>query len=282
MTSHNPAEHAEQLRALAREFEALHARVRDVSYTPGTDALHQISSLLLKAQDLTATILVRLRALDSSANTSVPGSRASLECLASVVFAASLAGNDLASALSANPYEGAPFPGYPAGDAAVRTARHAEAIPQMTGHLADAAHQLDLSATGCHYVASGITRDLAATQKAPATARPTTRPTLTGAQFDALKSLARGGGRLYESSQRGLSVTRVSTDDGTRVSIATFRALAKRGLVDRDTSTSLFRGQKITVTDEGHRALAKPRPQAPATAPAKVAPTPPAVQGARR
>jgi hypothetical protein len=77
-------------------------------------------------------------------------------------------------------------------------------------------------------------------------------------------------------------VTRVSTDDGTRVSIATFRALAKRGLVVRETSTSLFRGQKITVTDEGHRALTRPRPQAPVTAPAKVAPTPPAVQGARR
>ncbi|MFD4611938.1 hypothetical protein ACFWOT_28480 [Streptomyces sp. NPDC058440] len=282
MTSHNPREHAKQLRDLAREFEALHARVRDISYTPGTDALHQISPLLLKAQDLTATTLIRLRALDSSAYTSVPGSRASLECLASVVLAASLAGNNLASALSANPYEGAPFPGYPADDAAVRTARHPEAIPQMTGHLANAAHQLDLSATGCHYVASGITRDLAATREAPATARPTTGPALTGAQFDALKSLAHGGGRLYESIQRGLGVTRVATDDGTRISIATFRALAKRGLVDRDTSTSLFRGQKITVTDEGHRALAKPHPQAPATAPAKAAPKPPTVQGARR
>ncbi|MFJ2021544.1 hypothetical protein [Streptomyces nodosus] len=282
MTSHNPAEHAEQLRDLAGEFEALHARVRDISYTPGTDALHQISLLLLKAQDLTATTLVRLRALDSSAYTSIPGSRASLECLASVLFAASLAGNDLASALSANPYEGAPFPGHPTDDAAVRTARHTEAIPQITGHLSNAAHQLDLSATGCHYVASGITRDLAATREAPATGRPTTGPALTGAQFDALKSLARGGGRLFESIQRGLGVTRIATDDGTRISIATFRALAKRGLVDRDTSTSLFRGQKITVTDEGHRALARPRPQAPATAPAKAAPKPPAMQGARR
>ncbi|MEV6007365.1 hypothetical protein AB0M29_11205 [Streptomyces sp. NPDC051976] len=150
MTSHSPAEHAEQIRALARDFEALHVRVRDVSYTPGADALQQISPLLLKAQDLTATALVRLRALNSSAYTSVPGSRASLECLASVVLAASLAGNDLASALSANPYDGAPPPGYPADDAAVRTARHAEAIPRMSGHLADAAHQLDLSATGCH------------------------------------------------------------------------------------------------------------------------------------
>ncbi|MEV5150957.1 hypothetical protein AB0K81_03250 [Streptomyces werraensis] len=158
-------EQAEQLRDLARQFEALHARVRDVSYTPGTDALRRISPLLLKVQDLTATIVVRLGALDGSAYASVAGSRASLECLASVVVASSLAGNDLASALYANPYEGAPFPGYPADDEAVRTARHAEAIPRMTGHLADAAHQLDLCATGCHYVATGITRDLAEAQE---------------------------------------------------------------------------------------------------------------------
>lgn len=61
--------------------------------------------------------------------------------------------------LLANPYDGAPFPGYPADDASTHTARHAAAIPKMTEHLADAAHQLDLSATGCHYVAAGITRD---------------------------------------------------------------------------------------------------------------------------
>ncbi|MFD4718249.1 hypothetical protein ACFWOY_06480 [Streptomyces sp. NPDC058423] len=183
MPPHNLTEQAQQLRALTREFEALHARVRDVSYTPGTDALRQISPLLLKLQDLTATIVVRLGALDGSAYADIAGCRASLECLASVVVASSLAGNELASALSANPYEGAPFPGYPADDEAVRTARHAEAIPRMTGHLADAAHQLDLCATGCHYVATGITRDLAAAREAEPAQR-TTGPALTGAQYD--------------------------------------------------------------------------------------------------
>jgi hypothetical protein len=102
MSLHNLTEQAQQLRALACEFEALHARVRDVSYAPGTDALRRISPLLLKAQDLTATTVVRLGALVGSAYANVAGSRASLECLASVVVASSLAGNDLASALSAN------------------------------------------------------------------------------------------------------------------------------------------------------------------------------------
>lgn len=279
MPTANLTEQADQLRALARDFEALHARVRDVSYTPGTDALRQISPLLLTVQDLTVTALVRLGALNSSAYTSIAGSRASLECLASVMVASSLASQDLASALYANPNEGAPFPGYPADEASVRTARHAEAIPKMTGYLADAAHQLDLSATGCHYVATGITRDLAATREAAATTQRAAGPALTSAQYDALKSFSLGSSRLYEL---GLGVTRVATDDGARVSIATFRALAKRGLVDRDTTTSLFRGQKITVTEEGQQALARPRPAAAVATPAKAAPKPSAVQGTRR
>ncbi|MFJ2262223.1 hypothetical protein ACIOKD_28515 [Streptomyces sp. NPDC087844] len=278
----SPAEQAQQLRALAREFEALHTSVLDISYTPGTDALHRISPLLLRAQDLTATALFRLRALDASAYTAVAGSSAGLECLSSVVVASSQAGNDLASALYANPYEGAPFAGYSADDESVRTTRRAEAIPKMTGHLVDAARQLDLSATGCHYVATGITRALAATRDESASAQRAAAPALTSAQYDALQAFASGAGRLHESSQRGLGVTRVATSDGTRVSIATFRALATRGLVDRDTSTSLARGQKVTVTEQGQQVLAAQRPAAKAMTPARAAPKLPAVQLARR
>lgn len=237
--------------------------MRDVSYTPGTDALRRIGPLLLQAQDLTATALVRLTALDNSAYTSVTGSRASLELLASVVSSASLAGTDLAHVVLANPYEGAEFAGYPATSEAMRTARHAEAIPQMSGHLDDAVHQLDLCAIGCHYLAHGIAEDLAAEQERMSkTARKTTGPALTAAQYDALTAL-NGGGHLYESATRGLGVTRVATNDCTRVSIATYRALAKRGLVTHDTSTSLWAGgQKITVTEQGQQALAQPRPAA--------------------
>lgn len=260
---------------MARDFEALHARVRDVSYTPGTDALRRISPLLLTAQDLTATALVRLAALDNSAYTHIAGSRVGLDLLASVVSASSLAGTDLAHALLANPYEGQQFAGYPADSEAIRTARHAEAIPQMSGHLDDAVHQLDLSAIGCHYLAHGITEDLATTHvhKSPAV-RQTAGPALTSAQHDALTAL-NGGGHLYESATRGLGVTRVATDDGTRVSIATYRALAKRELVARDTSTSLAIGQKITVTEQGQRVLAQPRLHAALTTtrPAPPAPT---------
>ncbi|MEV8426414.1 hypothetical protein [Streptomyces niveus] len=283
MPSLNLPEQAQQVRDLAHEFEALRARVRGVSYTPGTDALRQIGPLLLTTQDLTATLLVRLGALANSPYTSIPSSHASLECLSSLILASTLAGNDLANALHANPLEGAAFPGYPAYSESDQVARRATAIPRMTGHLNDAAHQLDLSATGCHYVATGITRDLADSQANQAkSGQQTAGPALSPAQYDALKALSLGQGKLHESSQRGLGVTRVATHDGTRVSIATFRALAKRKLVTADTSTSLLHGQKITVTEQGQQAQAQPRPAAaPATTPA-AAPKTPVTQGAHR
>ncbi|MEU4174729.1 hypothetical protein [Streptomyces sp. NPDC026589] len=276
----NLPEQVDQLRSLAQDFEAMSVRVRDVYYTPGTDALRKIRPLLLRTQYLTTATLIRLGALDSSAYTSIPGSQASLECLASVVFASSLAGTDLANALHANPYEGAPFPGYPADSASVRTARHAEAIPKMTGHLADAVRHLDLSATGCHYVATGIARDLTTAREATTTAaQRKASPDLSGTQYDALKTFSLGASRLYETRP---GMIRVYTDSGDRVSMATYEALAKRELVDRDTSTSLFRGQRIAVTEEGQRALAGPRPAAKAAAPAKAAPKASGVPGAHR
>ncbi|MFJ6752153.1 hypothetical protein ACIQNI_28815 [Streptomyces sp. NPDC091266] len=221
--------------------------------------------------------MVRLTALENSA-----GSRASLDLLASVVSSSSLAGTDLAHVLLANPYEGAQFAGYPANGEAVRTARHAEAIPKMSGHLDDAVHQLDLSAIGCHYLAHGIAEDLASPQDHKSSAvQEEAESALSPAQHEALTAL-KGGGRLYESSARGRGVSRVATEDGTRVSIATYRALANRGLVARDTSTSLYQGQRITVTEEGQRALARPRARAALSTAAASAQRATAAQGVRR
>ncbi|MGW5868236.1 hypothetical protein ACWFRJ_39525 [Streptomyces sp. NPDC055239] len=128
--------------------------------------------------------MLRLKALDSSPYTTIAGSRASLELMASVVSSSALAGTDLAHVLLANPYEGQHFAGYPADSEAIRRARHAEAIPQMRGHLDDAAHQLDLCATACHYLAAGISEDYAnapaptasSAQKATVSTAPAHRP----------------------------------------------------------------------------------------------------------
>ncbi|MGQ4435318.1 MULTISPECIES: hypothetical protein [unclassified Streptomyces] len=238
---------------------------------------------MIKAQDLTATAVARLTALDNSTYTSVAGSRSGLELMASVVSSSSLAGTDLAHAVLANPYEGAPFAGYPADDEAVRAVRHAEAIPKMNGHLDDAVHQLDLCAIGCRYLAHGITEDLTTVQESkPAAVQQTAGSALTAAQYDALAALNRGGS-LYESATRGMGVTRVAADDGTRVSIATYRALEKRGLVTHDTSAMLWSGgQKITVTEQGQQALARPRPAVRLATPVAAGPETVVAQGARR
>ncbi|QOV47758.1 hypothetical protein IPT68_24805 [Streptomyces chromofuscus] len=225
--------------------------------------------------------MFRLATLDGSQYTAVPGSRPALELLASVVSAASLAASDLACALEANPLEGAPFPGppgapfpsSPADDAAVRTARHAEAVPAMAEHLADAAHHLDLAHTGCYYLAGGITRDL---KQHTEQAQATSAPRITGSQYAALSALSQGGGRLYMSGRKGN--LRASTTGGITLNITTFNALNVRGLVRVDATRSLVQGQRINVTAEGERALAQHKPT---TAPARAAAVaPPATQQA--
>lgn len=149
------------------------------------------------------------------------------------MYASSLASNDLANALFANPYERTRFAGHPADDETVRTARHVEAIPPMTRHIDDAAHQLDLNASECHYFAHGITEDLTSAEDHQAVAAPNTAgPALTPSQYDALTSL-RSDRRLYESSQRGLGVTHIAADDATCGSTAAEWAPCQEELGDR-------------------------------------------------
>ncbi|MGC5244242.1 hypothetical protein ACPXCH_31290 [Streptomyces albogriseolus] len=157
-----------RLRQLGSDFEDLHSEIRSLALAPGTHARQQLTAKIVDTNELVQQAIFRLATLDGSQYTAVPGSRPVLELLASVVSAASVAAADMACALEANPLEGAPFPGppgapfpdTPADEAAVRTARHAEAVPALAEHLANAAHQLDLAYTGCYHLASGITRDL--------------------------------------------------------------------------------------------------------------------------
>lgn len=178
MTQLDLREKERQLHKLAIEFEVLHASVRDISYTPGPDALRRIAPLLLRAQDLTATVLVWLGALSNSPYTGLIGSRSYLKCLSSVVVASSLVSNALAHALHANPNEGVPFPGGSTGDGTVRITRHGEAIVLMTGHLDKAARQLELGASECRYIAADILRTVTAEQtwQTPATRPGTDSP----------------------------------------------------------------------------------------------------------
>ncbi|WP_408992096.1 hypothetical protein [Streptomyces sp. 1268] len=188
--------------------------------------------------------------------------------MVSVAASSACASGDLAHVLLANPAESTPNAGNPTDNSA-GTAVHAEAIAKMTSHLAEAEHRLDLSATACHHVAATVREAASTTQRAAG-------PELTGAQYRTLETFSRETCRPYEIRP---GLTCVYTDDGNRVSMDDFRALTEHGLVGRDTSTSLSRGQKITVTEKGQQALAGPHP--PPTAPAP-APGPPAVRGPHR
>ncbi|MET9832787.1 hypothetical protein ABZ078_26585 [Streptomyces sp. NPDC006385] len=241
----------------------MHSKIRSLTLTPGTDARQQLTSKIVATNGLVHRAMERLAALDGSQYTAVPGSRPSLEALASVVLAASLAASDLASALEANPLEGAAFPGPPADEAAVRKARHAEAAPTMAEHLTDAAHQLDLAHTGCYYLATGINRDL---KRHAEQNQATPALKITDSQHAVLTRLSTGGGTRFVISRYGL--LKAMDKDLATVNVATLNALIKRGFVAVDTTTSLHQGQRLLVTAEGHRARAQHKPT---TAPARAA-----------
>lgn len=265
-----------RLRQLGSDFEDLHSEIRSLALTPGTDARQQLTAKIVDTNELVQQAMFRLAALDGSQYTAIPGSRPALELLASVVSAAGIAACDLACALEGAPFPsppGAPFPGSSADDAAVRTARHAEAVPAMAEHLANAAHQLDLAYTGCYYLASGITRDL---KQHAEQIQATPAPKITDSQYAVLARLSAGGGTRYVISRYG--VLKAIDKDRATVNVATLNALIKRGLAKVDTTTSLHQGQRLHVTAEGERALAQHKP---ATTPARTAAvTPPATKQA--
>ncbi|MFD4022239.1 hypothetical protein ACFWRV_01790 [Streptomyces sp. NPDC058576] len=148
-------------------------------------------------------------------------------------------------------------------------------MPVLTEHLQEAARQLELCSTVCHYVAHGISKDISPAA-APAPAPLPAPAKLNTKQYEALDALAKGGAQL-KVRDRG---ARIATIDGTADTNATFGSLDELDLVHHDTSVSLARGRDITVTEEGHRALAH-RP-APPSAPTPVAPAPTAVRASGR
>jgi hypothetical protein len=254
-----------ELRTLGKDFEAFHLRLNALEYQPGADAHEQISPLLLESQQLTARTLQQLTALTNGPYTQLPGSRYGLESLSAVVAGTALASADLACALSDNPYEGTNFAGSPPmEEAAVRRARHQEAAPLMAKRVADAVYQFDVAATACHYLASGAAKRIEEARAAAQQERKKAPEHLSSRQFDALRALALGGGQRW-SSLRPTGTIRIITQDRTRVTNATFESLLDRRLVTYD-NPNLMNGQAITVTAEGHRALAHHAFSSPATA----------------
>ncbi|MGW2721052.1 hypothetical protein [Streptomyces sp. NPDC001492] len=266
----------DHLRQLGAEFGALKTSVSTLKAQPGSEMLKQLAPKIAQVHELIGRTLMRLAALDGSQYTLVPGSRPALEALSSVVEAASVAALDLASAVADNPLEGTVFAGSPPLDNyTVRKARHAEAAPRLAKALGDAAHQLDLCATGCLYTASGIIRDL---KEHPEHLPPL--PQLTSAQYAALEKVAQGGTSVSRSL-RGSRET-VLAGDGSTIHSKPFTALADNKLIRVQQGTSLFVSRKVTVTAAGRLALDTQKPaRTPTTANANV-PAPAAAAAGRR
>ncbi|MEU4030535.1 hypothetical protein [Streptomyces anulatus] len=256
------------LRQLAADFDDLRSQAVDFDTAPGTALLRAATPLYLRAQSLAARLAVQVTGLDASPYTQVPGSRESLDALRAAIGTAALASSDIAQALAlaANPLQGTRLGGPSEHEAQFRDHDHAAAAPVLTEHLQQAAHHLELCSTICHYVAHGITKDTTAVPETTALPAPAK---LNAEQYEALTALAHGGARLEVRDRRA----HIATLDGTQVTTHSFRSLDALGLLHHDASVPLRRGRDITVTAEGHRALAhRPQPALPPSA----APTPPA------
>ncbi|UQS30280.1 hypothetical protein J5J01_00275 [Streptomyces fradiae] len=259
----DPDEIAGALRRLGHMLEDLRGTVRGFAFEPGTNALEKLAVPLQTAQTLTTRAVDCLRSLTQSSYASNPYSRSTLTLLASTVACVCVAAAHVSEALAANPADDKGFRGTPEEAASTQAARNAEALPVMTEHLTQAAEELELARIGCFHAASGITGrtrllDSKATDSASASPKRTRRSTpparLSPAQQTALRALARDGARLHESLSSGKR--RVVTEDGTRITSATLESLRGRQLVHVDNSTSLFHGQRITLTPAGREAAA--------------------------
>ncbi|MEV4943627.1 hypothetical protein [Streptomyces zaomyceticus] len=230
---------------------------------PGPGFLSTVTPLLLESQQLTRQLVTALSWLSTSEYVTVPGSRSTLDTLTATVSSAALVTTHLAQAISVNPLIGASLPGAAVDEKAVRQARETDAESSIVECLAEALHDLDLTATCCSYAATSIGRAL---ERAEASMP---LPKLNTKQTTALEDLAQGEGRRYEDSFG--RKTKVYVSGGSSVHPATFAFFEKYRLVQVDTDTSDRQGQRVTVTDRARRLLAQSRPATPTGRPAPVA-----------
>lgn len=142
---------------------------------------------------------------------------------------------------------------------------------------------MEVCETACLYSATALARDTAAqptisastatATHAPAPAAVTARPRLTGPQQAALRAIAAGGAKMYQSGRNG--PLRISAGAGVRITMPTYERLESLGLVGRDTSSGFYGGQKLYATHSGRTALtainAGATTRAPVAAPSSAA-----------
>lgn len=266
----------DELRHLSRDYTDLLSALADGPPHRDADGLTWLSARILDTQTLTRRVLERLRALCSSDVSDTPEHLQALRKVAGIARDTTEAGLILTGAVTALPFAAAvprPQPGRDIPDPGHDG--HTTARRAIAEGLRDASRVLQSCATACLYAAAPLTAcptepapaNSNRTRSAPATEPAAGRPSkLTVAQRAALQAIAAGTAVMYDS---GRGPMRVTAAGGVRITMPTFEALRRLGLVDRDTSTSLYSGQKLYATAAGRATLAVP----PATA-AGVGPAP--------
>ncbi|MEW2620866.1 hypothetical protein [Streptomyces sp. NPDC048106] len=258
---------ADRLQQLGSDFDTLKNDISNLTAHPGSELLEQLTPKITQTHRLTGRTLERLTELGTSQYAAVPGSSASLAALSSVVESASMAAASLASAIAANPLD--------TTDEADHKARQSSAAPRQAELLTEATRFLDLSVTGCHFVAGGILRNLRAHP-----AHMPLLPQLTDAQYTALEKIGQDGTRVIRSLRGDRQTVRAG--DGSTIHAKPFAVLAENRLIRvplRGTSLVL----DVTVTAAGQLILDMHKPaRTPTSAPPKAKPAAAAATGHRR
>ncbi|MFJ7164049.1 hypothetical protein ACIQUV_00915 [Streptomyces globosus] len=170
ITPSSASDTAAPFRDLAAHFAELRAQVDALDKTPGPGFFAEVTPLLLESQQLTRRLVAALSHLSTSDYSTVPGSRSTLDSLAATVGSAALVSTHLAQAIAVNPLDGLSLLGAPADEVAIRQVRETDARDAVEECLAEALHDLDLTAT-CSYAASGIARNVGLAQARHAAAQ---------------------------------------------------------------------------------------------------------------
>ncbi|WP_225847295.1 hypothetical protein [Streptomyces sp. HPF1205] len=275
----------DKLRHLSRDYTDLLFAFADGPPHLDTDGLAWLSARVLDTQALTRRVLERLRALTTFTTSDTPEHLQVLTTVAAIARDTTEAGLILTDAVTAFPLAATARHPHP-GDGAQGPEHHEEqdrAQQAVAEKLRDASRTLQSCATACLYAAAPLANNptgpapatsstpVAEAADAPASARS---PQLTVAQTNALRAIAAGGVTMRDTGHMGNM--RITAGSGVRITLSTYEALRRLGLVDRDTSTSLYNGQKLYATEAGRTAAAA----LPATTSsgARPAPAPPSAE----
>ncbi|MFB7270797.1 hypothetical protein [Streptomyces sp. NPDC056244] len=253
-------EGAAHLRALAAQCTDLKNTLRQFGPRNGADAVEQIRRHIAVLQDIAASTLKRIPVLLGSQIACLAGTNVCFNGLGFIIEGATAAAASLGHAITHIDLDIGLFHPGNAYPRSIRTRRRLLWRSEVTRLLQDVADRLDTVEEDCLIAAIYMESTLPDPADDPEyrTTRPVSqrgrrkRP-LSAAQATALRLVGENVTVLYRGQD---GKTLFGSCTSVPVSMATYHALAGRGLVARDTRTNLTAGQRVTLTPAGRRALA--------------------------